>query len=345
MEALGRGGPDGRRRCGSSPGSSASRSTGRTCRVTGHSDREGTAPRRFLQAHDGQAGRCSPWSGPSRRTASPARHPAGYQCPRDAARLAGRRPDRLGRHGRRAPRSRRPATSRRAFPRTDLLCRHVAGRRLDARDAVRGRLGRDRVMTGPALDAIVVGSGPNGLAAALTLARAGRSVRVSRPRRDRWRDATEELTLPGFRHDVCSSIVPLTLASPFFRTLDLGGPWRRAHPPRRAGRAPAGRRPRGGSRAFVHRDGRRARPRPAHRRRSAWRRLFGPLARDADKLAESCCARSSTSRATRSRSPGSGSRRCARRDGWRCSRFRRRRRTGAVRRVGGPLGGRRSTAR
>jgi len=70
--------------------------------------------------------------------------------------------------------------------------------------------------------ATIIGSGPNGLAAAIELARAGCAVTV--------REAaevigggtrTEELTLPGFLHDVCSAIHPLALASPFFRSLPL----------------------------------------------------------------------------------------------------------------------------
>ncbi len=65
-----------------------------------------------------------------------------------------------------------------------------------------------------------MGSGPNGLAAALTLARAGRSVRVYEAAATIGGGTrTEELTLPGFRHDVCSTIVPLVAASPFFRTV------------------------------------------------------------------------------------------------------------------------------
>src|SRR5664279_2117811 len=77
-------------------------------------------------------------------------------------------------------------------------------------------------MTGAALDAVVVGSGPNGLAAAITLARAGRSVRVIEAAAIIGGGLrTEELTLPGFRHDVCATILPLAAASPFFRTVDL----------------------------------------------------------------------------------------------------------------------------
>jgi phytoene dehydrogenase-like protein len=71
-------------------------------------------------------------------------------------------------------------------------------------------------------DAVVVGSGPNGLAAAITLARAGRSVLVLEAKSTvggGMRSAA--LTLPGFVHDVCSSIHPLGLASPFFKSLAL----------------------------------------------------------------------------------------------------------------------------
>ena len=71
-------------------------------------------------------------------------------------------------------------------------------------------------------DAIVVGAGPNGLAAAIVLARAGRSVLVVEAATTIGGGTrTEQLTLPGFRHDVCSAIHPLALASPFLRTLPL----------------------------------------------------------------------------------------------------------------------------
>jgi len=71
-------------------------------------------------------------------------------------------------------------------------------------------------------DAVVVGSGPNGLAAAITLARAGISVVVyeaSATVGGGMRSA--ELTLPGFVHDVCSTIQGTSVASPFFQGLDL----------------------------------------------------------------------------------------------------------------------------
>jgi phytoene dehydrogenase-like protein len=71
-------------------------------------------------------------------------------------------------------------------------------------------------------DAVVVGSGPNGLAAAITLARTGRSVIVFEAGETIGGGARSlELTLPGFVHDVCSAIHPYARASAFFRTLPL----------------------------------------------------------------------------------------------------------------------------
>ena len=75
----------------------------------------------------------------------------------------------------------------------------------------------------PDYDAVIVGAGPNGLAAAVTIAQRGRSVILFEASDTIGGGArTSELTLPGFRHDVCSAIHPLGLASPFFRGLPLG---------------------------------------------------------------------------------------------------------------------------
>ncbi len=71
-------------------------------------------------------------------------------------------------------------------------------------------------------DAVVVGSGPNGLAAAITLARAGWSVLVCEANSTIGGGArSAKLTLPGFLHDVCSAVHPLAAGSPFFKTLPL----------------------------------------------------------------------------------------------------------------------------
>ena len=85
----------------------------------------------------------------------------------------------------------------------------------------------------PRYDAVVVGAGPNGLAAAITLARAGRSVLVIEAQPEiggGLRSAA--LTLPGFVHDVGSAIHPFAVGSPFFHALplaDFGLEW--IHPP------------------------------------------------------------------------------------------------------------------
>ena len=73
------------------------------------------------------------------------------------------------------------------------------------------------------LDAVVVGAGPNGLAAALTLARGGLEVLVLEGAAQAGGGTrTEDLTLPGFHHDVCSAVHPLVAASPFFAESGVG---------------------------------------------------------------------------------------------------------------------------
>ena len=135
-------------------------------------------------------------------------------------------------------------------------------------------------MKADAPDAIVVGSGPNGLAAAITLARAGRSVVVYEAHATiggGMRSA--ELTLPGFVHDICSAVQGTSTASPFFRGLDLGRfglelidpPAPLAHP-LDGGRVAVLERSVAETAAGLGADG------------AAYRRLMGPLVHDADKV-------------------------------------------------------------
>lgn len=78
----------------------------------------------------------------------------------------------------------------------------------------------------PEYDVVVVGAGPNGLAAAIACARAGLATLIIEARDTPGGGSrTGELTLPGFHHDVCSAVHPMALASPWFRELELDVDW------------------------------------------------------------------------------------------------------------------------
>ncbi len=132
-----------------------------------------------------------------------------------------------------------------------------------------------------AADAIVVGAGPNGLAAAVTLARAGLDVLVvERSSTIGGGARSAELTLPGFVHDVGSAVHPLALASGFFRRFELD---RRIE--LRVPEASYGHPLDGGRAAVAWRDlDRTAEALGADG--PAWRRLFAPLVARAQEVAQ-----------------------------------------------------------
>ena len=136
------------------------------------------------------------------------------------------------------------------------------------------------------LDAVVVGSGPNGLAAAITLARAGRSVRVIEAKNVLGGGArSAPLTLPGFVHDVCASVFPLGVASFFFRSLPLaqhGLDW--IHPP-----APLAHALDGGDAVVLERSLESAAT-GLGRDGKAWRKLIEPFTFDEERLLDDLLA-------------------------------------------------------
>jgi phytoene dehydrogenase-like protein len=135
-------------------------------------------------------------------------------------------------------------------------------------------------------ESIVVGAGPNGLAAAIVLAQAGLSVRVLEAGDSVGGGArSAELTLPGFVHDVCSAIHPLGVASPLFRSLPLeehGLEW--VDPPAAVAH------PFDDGTAILLERSSDAVVRGLGEDGERWRRLFGPLVRDADALLEDVLA-------------------------------------------------------
>jgi phytoene dehydrogenase-like protein len=133
----------------------------------------------------------------------------------------------------------------------------------------------------------IVGSGPNGLAAAVTLAQCGVAVTVfERNEGIGGACSTAELTLPGFKHDVGSSSFPLGVASPLFRSLpleDYGLRW--IEPP-----APLAHPLDDGTAVMLEHDVEATAAQFGQHDARAWRALMGPSVRDWDQLLEAVLA-------------------------------------------------------
>lgn len=138
--------------------------------------------------------------------------------------------------------------------------------------------GRSGATRGADVDVTVVGSGPNGLSAAVTCARAGLKVRVieAQPTAGGGARTLADPEFPGVGHDICSAVHPLALASPFFSQFDLRARGVQLTVPDVSYANPLPGRPAAIGYADLDRtcdeldDG------------SSWRRLIGPLAADCD---------------------------------------------------------------
>jgi len=139
----------------------------------------------------------------------------------------------------------------------------------------------------PSFDAVIIGSGPNGLAAAIAIAREGFAVRVFE-RADTIGGGMRSgaLTLPGFIHDICSSVHALVPASPFFKTLPLGQfGLTLLHPP-----TPFAHPLEDGSAVVCRRSIEETAANLDAPDAAGYRRLFGPMVRQSEPLMEALLA-------------------------------------------------------
>jgi len=129
-------------------------------------------------------------------------------------------------------------------------------------------------------DAVVVGSGPNGLAAAIAMQKAGLSVLLVEGKDTIGGGLrTAELTLPGFKHDVCSAVHPMAVASPYFASLPLNLHGLEYIQPTIAAAHPLD----GGTAAVLHRSVLET-AENLGADKQAYQDLIGPLVQDFDKL-------------------------------------------------------------
>jgi phytoene dehydrogenase-like protein len=138
------------------------------------------------------------------------------------------------------------------------------------------------------VDVTVVGSGPNGLSAAVICARAGLKVQVieAQPTFGGGSRTAADPEFPGVEHDICSAVHPLALASPFFAEFDLAARGARLAVPEIAYANPLP----GRAAAISYRDLDRTCAELADD--ASWRRLLGPLVRDSAAVSVYCWATS-----------------------------------------------------